>query len=67
MYLDDWLSCKFITHVPYLYKGVVVSSTGLPTVHHNATQPVLGANTFTRLIPRCLLVLLFILSLSLIA
>ena len=44
-----------------------MSSTGLSTVHHNATQAVLGANTFTRLIPRCLLVLLFILSLSLVA
>ena len=50
-----------------MYKGVVVSSTGLATVHHNATQTVLGANPFTRLIPRGLLVLLFALSLSLVA
>ena len=52
---------------PYLYKRVVVSSTGLPTVHHNATQTILRADTFTWLIPRGLLVLLFAFSLSLIA
>ena len=41
-------------HLLELNEGVVVASTSLPTVHHEASQAVPGANGSTWLIPWCL-------------
>ena len=47
-------------HSLQLTRGVVVASTGLPTVHHKASQAVLGADGPTLLIHWCLLFLVWV-------